>query len=88
MKLLRCPINGPRPIQEFLYGGLFRPMPDPDDASDFEWADYVFNRTGEPQIKKEWWYHLASGTWFLADRDTLKDEILRTYLFEDLDWHV
>jgi len=33
-------------------------------------------------VKKEWWYHIASGVWFVAERDTLKDEFLTTYLFE------
>jgi sarcosine oxidase subunit delta len=32
-------------------------------------------------LKREWWYHIASGTWFIAERDTLKDEIVETYLF-------
>jgi len=82
MKLLNCPINGVRPLQEFAYGGEFRPMPDPGAATDKVWADYVFNRAGEPKIKKEWWYHLASGTWFVAERDTLKDEFIRTYLYK------
>jgi len=82
MKKLRCPINGERPLQEFSYGGEFRPMPQPEESSDTEWADYVFNRSGEPQVKKEWWYHIASGVWFIAERDTLKDEFLATYLFE------
>ncbi|MCU0870474.1 MAG: sarcosine oxidase subunit delta, partial [Burkholderiales bacterium] len=30
MKLLTCPVNGPRPVAEFVYGGEVRPMPDPD----------------------------------------------------------
>ena len=30
MKLLTCPINGPRPVSEFVYGGEVRPMPDPE----------------------------------------------------------
>ena len=81
MKVLRCPVNGERPISEFMYGGEYRPMPDPAEVSDEEWAHYVFNRCGEPGIKKEWWYHIASGVWFLAERDTLKDEFMRTYLF-------
>ena len=82
MKLMKCPINGIRPIQEFAYGGPFRPMPSPKEATDGEWANYVFHRSGEPDVKKEWWYHIASGTWFIAERDTLKDEIIRTYLYE------
>ena len=81
MKLLRCPVNGVRPLQEFAFGGEVREMPEPAKATDAEWADYVFNRAGEPDIKKEWWYHLASGTWFIAERDTLKDEFIRTYLY-------
>jgi sarcosine oxidase subunit delta len=81
MKQLYCPINGLRPIQEFAYGGELRVMPDPTTATDEEWADYIFNRTGEPGIRREWWYHIASGTWFIAERDTLKDEVLRTYLY-------
>ncbi|NIP98442.1 MAG: sarcosine oxidase subunit delta [Akkermansiaceae bacterium] len=80
MKILTCPLNGPRPIQEFQYGGEWRDAPDPDAASDAEWADYVFNRKGAPGVKTEWWYHLPSGTWFLAERDIARDEILRTYM--------
>jgi len=80
MKILTCPVNGPRPVSEFAYGGEVREMPDPDRATDDEWADYVFNRNGNPGVKKEWWHHLASGVWFIAERDTLKDEIRRTYL--------
>ena len=83
MKLLRCPLNGPRPLQEFLFGGEVRTMPDPATATDAEWADYVFNRQGEPGVRREWWYHLPSGTWFIAERDNLKDEFLRTYLHDD-----
>jgi sarcosine oxidase, subunit delta len=81
MKLMSCPVNGVRPIQEFAYGGPVRPMPEPNQSSDKDWADYVFHRSGEPGIKREWWYHIASGTWFIAERDTVKDEIIRTYLY-------
>ena len=81
MKMIHCPINGPRPIQEFHFGGEFRPMPDPAKATDEQWADYVFNRNGEPGVKKEWWYHVPSDTWFIAERDNRTDEFLRTYLY-------
>jgi sarcosine oxidase subunit delta len=56
-------------------------MPDPATASDQAWADYVFNRSGVPGVKKEWWCHTPSGVWFIAERDTSTDTILRTYLF-------
>ncbi|MBH05967.1 MAG: sarcosine oxidase subunit delta [Phycisphaeraceae bacterium] len=83
MKIICCPVNGPRPLQEFRFGGEVRFMPDPGDSSDEQWADYVFNRSGEPGVKREWWYHIASGTWFVAERNTVTDEFVRTYLYED-----
>jgi sarcosine oxidase subunit delta len=80
MKLLRCPINGVRPIAEFAFGGELRQMPDPASVTDEQWAAYVFNRNGAPGVKKEWWYHVPSGTWFIAERETRSDRVLETYL--------
>jgi len=74
-------VNGVRAIQEFHFGGAVRAMPDPGQSGDVQWADYVFNRPGRPGIQQEWWYHIASNTWFIAERDTLKDEVVRTYLW-------
>ena len=84
MKIIHCPINGPRPLQEFYFGGQFRPLADPagESMSDSDWADYVFNRDGAPGVQKEWWYHTPSGTWFIAERDIVTDAFVRTYLFE------
>jgi len=79
MKLLKCPLNGLRPISEFVFGGEYRNMPDPDKATDKEWAGYVHNRDGAPGLKKEWWYHGPSGTWFIAERNTLTEQVMRTY---------
>jgi sarcosine oxidase subunit delta len=81
MKLLTCPINGPRPVSEFACAGEVRPMPDPAACTDEQWADYVFNRNGAPGVKQEWWCHVPSGVWFIAERDTLADRVLRTYLW-------
>jgi len=33
------------------------------------------------RLKKEWWYHGPSGTWFIAERNTLTDKVSRTYLY-------
>ena len=81
MKILTCPINGPRPLSEFAFGGELREMPDPVRATDAEWTDYVFNRNSVPGIKREWWCHTASGVWFIAERDTVSDQVLRTFLY-------
>ena len=81
MKIIHCPINGPRPAQEFHYGGELREMPDPQTTDDATWSDYVFNRNGAPGTKTEWWYHMPSGTWFLAERNNQTDEFIRTWLY-------
>jgi sarcosine oxidase subunit delta len=81
MKIMTCPVNGPRPMSEFACGGELHEMPDPAAASDVEWADYVFNRNGVSGVKQEWWCHTPSGVWFIAERDTAADVVLRTYLF-------
>jgi sarcosine oxidase, subunit delta len=83
MKLLTCPINGTRPISEFVYGGEYRDMPNPDTCTDKVWSAYVFNRNNVPGIKKEWWFHSPSGTWFIAERNTVTDEVVSTYLLAD-----
>ena len=67
-------------MSEFAYWGEVREMPDPQQASDEAWADYVFNRNGAPGVKKEWWCHTPSGVWFIVERDTAADRVLRTYL--------
>jgi sarcosine oxidase, subunit delta len=79
MKILVCPLNGPRPVSEFQYGGEVRRSPDPDTCTDAEWSSYVFNRSGSPGVKYEWWCHIASGFWFIALRDTLRDAVVATY---------
>jgi sarcosine oxidase subunit delta len=81
MKLMTCPINGTRSISEFVYGGEYREMPDPSTADDMTWAAYVFYRDNVPGIKKEWWCHAPSNTWFIAERNTLTDEVIQTYLY-------
>lgn len=81
MKLLTCPINGTRPVSEFVCAGPLRPAPDPAACTDRQWADYVFNRAGSAAIQREWWCHVASGVWFIAERDTARDQVLRTFLW-------
>ena len=84
MKILVCPLNGPRPVSEFAYGGEVRRSPDPDTCSDAQWSDYVFNRSGSPGAKYEWWCHIASGFWFVVLRDTSRDVVIATYSAEEL----
>jgi len=79
MKIMPCPLNGPRNISEFVHGGEVREMPNPLTCSDREWADYVFYSDNQAGVVTEWWLHAASGYWFIAERHTVTDEIIRTY---------
>jgi sarcosine oxidase subunit delta len=50
MKILTCPINGPRNITEFVWGGEVKAMPDAS-SSDKQWTDaapVVHLRAGWP----------------------------------------
>ena len=79
MKILDCPLNGPRNISEFTYGGEVHAMPDPDQVSARDWAEYVFFDDNPAGIVVEWWCHTATAYWFVAERCTLTDRVLRTY---------
>jgi len=81
MVLLACPNCGLRNAQEFRFGGEYNPRPPaPLETTDSEWADYIYMRDNKLGVQKEWWYHRAGcGTWFLAERHTKTNEILKTY---------
>ena len=78
MRLLHCPLNGPRPLLEFVCGGEVRTQPDAG-CTDAEWTSYLLNRSSLARVKREWWCHTPSGYWFIAERDTARDEFIRSY---------
>lgn len=84
MTIIDCPLNGPRSIDEFTYGGECRAPLDPDALSDRDWAEAVFFRDNEAGAVLEWWCHRASAFWFLVERDTRTDRILRVLRAEDV----
>jgi sarcosine oxidase subunit delta len=84
MKLLNCPLNGIRNISEFTYGGEYHPMPDHISSSPRDWAEYIFFHDNDAGTVTEWWCHTASSFWFLAQRDTITDEIIRTFRTDDI----
>lgn len=79
MKQLRCPLNGLRNISEFTYGGEFHPMPEPKTSDDRTWAEHLFFHDNPAGVVIEWWCHTPSAYWFLAERDTRTDVVLRTF---------
>ncbi len=84
MKILDCPLNGPRNISEFACGGEVIEMADPDTVGDAAWADYVFGAGTARGVVREWWFHVPTAYWFIAERDTGTDEVLRTYPASEL----
>ncbi len=79
MKTLPCPVNGTRPVAEFQHGGPVLAMPSPD-AGIQAWAEHVFLRRNPAGVAREWWCHLPTATWFIAERDTVTDTVLASYL--------
>jgi sarcosine oxidase subunit delta len=78
MKIMNCPLNGPRNISEFVWGGDVKAMPDPAACSDREWTDHLFIEENIAGIVHEWWLHAPTNFWFIARRNTITDEILET----------
>ena len=81
--LIPCPECGPRNENEFHYGGQAH-VPYPADgganASDQEWAEYLFFRDNPKGPFAERWVHSAGcRRWFNAIRDTLTYEFLAVY---------
>ena len=79
MKQLLCPLNGLKNISEFTYGGEVEIMPDATKASEKEWAHYLYYHQNNLGIVREWWCHSATSYWFIAERHTQTDEIVKTY---------
>ena len=79
MKIMPCPMNGPRNISEFICGGDVVSMPDPNACTEREWADHVFFEDNLCGMAREWWLHVPTSYWFIAERNTVTDEIVKTY---------
>jgi sarcosine oxidase subunit delta len=77
MKLIECPLNGPRNAQEFICAGELKQEP-AQDAGSATWANYVFLENNRKGVVHEWWCHVASSYWFIVTRDTATEEIIAT----------
>ena len=76
--LIKCPICGERPSEEYTYlGDASVKRPTSNDASTMdEWFDYVFIRRNIKGRTLEHWQHSAGcRSWLVIDRDTVTHEI-------------
>ena len=78
--LVPCPRCGPRDVNEFSCAGevTTRPKSAPTLR---ELQTYVHFRRNVAGVQREWWYHrFGCQTWFLAERDTRTNEVLKVEL--------
>lgn len=76
--LLSCPNCGPREVEEFRCSGevTVRPTSAPSLR---ELTSYIYFRNNVAGVHREWWFHrLGCELWFVAERDTRTNEVLRT----------
>ncbi len=82
MLRIQCPWCGARDQTEFRCGGqahIARPA-NPAQATDREWADYLFYRDNPQGLHYERWVHAwGCRQWFNVARDTMTHEILQVY---------
>ncbi len=82
MLLIPCPYCGPRPENEFRYGGeahIARPR-QPADLDDDAWMNFLYMRGNPKGIHYERWRHLnGCARFFNCVRDTVSDRVLATY---------
>ncbi len=81
--LITCPHCGPRSVYEFRFGGEYKRRPSPS-ASEGEWTRYTYMEANVAGVQKEWWYHRdGCCAWFLAERNTVSNEVLQTLWAEE-----
>ena len=76
--LLSCPHCGPRPVDEFGYRGEILTRSG-GNATLRELGEYIYFRDNVAGIQREWWSHRnGCEIWFVAERDTRTNEVVRT----------
>jgi heterotetrameric sarcosine oxidase delta subunit len=76
--LIPCPNCGDRDVGEFTCQGevTVRPRSTPSLR---ELTAYLYFRKNVAGVQREWWYHRhGCELWFVAERDTRTNEVLRT----------
>jgi sarcosine oxidase subunit delta len=77
--LVPCPNCGPREVSELRCAGEVTKRP-VDGPSQRELNEYVYFRDNRAGLQREWWFCRACEDWFLAERNTLTNDVARTWL--------
>ena len=84
--LMTCPNCGVREVADFGFGGEVTPRPKQEPASLRELSTYNYFKRNAAGIQREWWVHRSGcRAWFLAERDTLTNEVQWSALPKDAD---
>jgi heterotetrameric sarcosine oxidase delta subunit len=74
--LLDCPHCGSRPVTEFAFGSEIAAR---EPSAQSTLAEELYLRDNVAGIEREWWFHRCGcESWFIAERDTTTNEVLRT----------
>ena len=80
MMLLSCPWCGARDENEFVCAGTSHIARAATEASDAQWAQYLFFRDNPKGVHLERWRHAyGCGLWFNLARHTVTHEVLAVY---------
>jgi sarcosine oxidase subunit delta len=76
--LVTCPNCGPREVTELRCAGEVtrRPASPPTVR---EQNEYIYFRDNEAGLQREWWFCRICEDWFMAERDTVTNEVARTW---------
>ena len=73
--VLTCPNCGVREVTYFAFGGELNPRPK-SAPSLRELGEYNYFRDNVAGVQQEWWLHRSGcGEWFIAERNTLTNEV-------------
>lgn len=74
---ITCPNCGPRPVEEYRFGGEIPAVPDSVEGADARNVDYVwfFNNPQGPEVER-WFHDAGCRRWLTLRRDTATDRVL------------
>jgi len=77
--LVTCPNCGPREVEELRCAGESTKRPAAAAPSQRELNEYVYFRDNVWGVQREWWFCRVCEEWFLAERHTYTNEVVRTW---------
>jgi sarcosine oxidase subunit delta len=76
--LVTCPNCGPREVEELRCAGEVTSRPT-HEPSVRELNEYVYFRGNVAGVQREWWFCRTCEEWFLAERNTVTNDVSRTW---------